>query len=71
MPGKGVVFEVLLIRVPYYTGDPKRDPNLENCTFRGVSRCVLGLSQRSKGDLIRVWELRVASTLTHTVAVGV
>ena len=33
----GAPFRVLFIRVPYYIGDLKRDPNLENCP-RGESQ---------------------------------
>ena len=28
-----VPFRVLSIRVPYYIGDPKQDPNSENCPY--------------------------------------
>ena len=31
-----VPFGVLVIRVPYYIGDPKRDPNLENYPYLGL-----------------------------------
>ena len=29
-------FRVRLIRVPYFTGNPKRDPTLENYSFSGL-----------------------------------
>ena len=28
---------VLFIRVPYYIGDPKRDPDLENYPVKGIA----------------------------------
>ena len=31
-------FRVLFIRVPYYFGNPKRDPNLENYPYRRFLR---------------------------------
>ena len=40
----GSLFRVLLIRVPYYIGDPKRDPALENYPDADMQQrvCALG-----------------------------
>ena len=35
-------FQVLFIRVPYYIGDLKTDPNLENYSFRARGFRVSG-----------------------------
>ena len=51
-----VPFQVLFIRVPYYLGgggDRKRDPNLENYSYRVVRGFVWGLGL---GELL--WGLR-------------
>ena len=38
-----VPFRVLFIRVPYYVGDPERDPNLENYQSMKQDGAVVGL----------------------------
>ena len=54
----GSLLGVLFIRVPYFIGDPERDPILENCSsIYCLGRAVQGLmhiafSANSAGDLL-------------------
>ena len=64
-----VPFRVLFIRVPYYIGDPERDPNFENYQSTKQDGAVVGLMSWILRRVSGVPNSQMRRLLYHAVSV--